>query len=157
MRLCLLISTLLLAAASLSACASAPEEPRIAQTQSGWPEAVFDNMDAKTALDQIAEGCMKDGQIPERTASSVTCTMQPTFSEAMMAAANIGSKYSSNPIKKFRFDMIQRPDGSVYARCAITLSVTTPLGQEREMGLYDNRNFNAVEKVFFSHGGHLAK
>lgn len=145
---------ILLIAVLVTACASTPPEPRIAQTPSGMPEATFSDITPATIIDGLATSCLKNGMfLTSRTDFSVTCTRSTSLGEAVQIAANIGVRHSSDPVVSYQFDVTKQGTGA-YVRCTMIASRTRPNGVEDSMLWTDNRDFNAIQGTFIKLGGH---
>jgi hypothetical protein len=145
---------IVIVAAALSACATV-EQPKLYQTPSGRPEAVFDNTSPSAIIGEIATGCLDHGAlIQEQTGTQITCSRELQGDDAFLATLAIGNAYSTPPIQSARFTFVQIGD-AVRVQVYQQLQTQFAYGQIRTLELNGPKQFNDAQNLLLRLGGHL--
>ena len=78
---------------ALSACETAPPVARIAETPSGYPEAVFSGISSKNLANKFAARCVKKGNLlVSQSENLVVCELPMNEAEISWAKAFVGNQ-----------------------------------------------------------------
>lgn len=135
---------------ALPGCASIPEEPRLVQTTSGWPEALFVGRSQAEVSTSLANLCREQGYLAlDVRPEVVSCEMRASGEAAVLLELPVGTKARASHFKNLRFDVKPSAEGvHVTARQWITTT-----GSSDPIPMNGNNQINDVQKLLLSLGG----
>ena len=139
----------------LGICGCGEPVERIAETQSGRPEAIFRGMDTETAASRVASMCLQQGlRVDNHTNNQVVCSGQLQGGEAIMAQVLIGNSYSTTPVGRLTYSFIQEGrDVRAYGQGQVSTQMA--LGQVNSFDTNGNADFNAITQSLLAAGAVL--
>lgn len=135
----------------ISACAT---QPLLKETQSGYPEGVFENTDVETVKSKIIQKFTMNGiMLIESSPNMLVFGKEITGTGAAILAtlAVNGNAYSSTPMKKVRF-VINQTGEDVLVVVYEWIESRSPFGQSQIRETKNNKQANQAQRVLFSLG-----
>jgi len=137
----------------LAACSQPAPVARIAQTPSGYPEAVFSGISAQKLANKIAARCVERGHIVlNNSPTQVKCDLKMEESEVRWAKAFVGNPYASD-IHEYSQYSLTKINGDIRVQYRQWIQLQMPYGQIKRHELNDPVRFNHVTQVLYSMGG----
>lgn len=135
----------------LSGCVA--QQPRIKETNSGYPEAIFAKSSLAKVRNKLIEVCDTHGiPVLDSNENSVTCGKEMTGSDAVLGQMLIGNSYSTTPIQKIKFTLYQVSKG-VKVSARQWFETQMAFGQMQQQEMNGNNQFNSVQNMLTSIGG----
>jgi len=137
----------------LAACSQPAPVARIAETPSGYPEAVFSGISAKKLADKIAARCVEKGHIVlNNSPSQVKCDLKMEEREIRWAKAYVGNQYASD-IHQYSQFSLTKINGGIRVQSRTWVQLQMPYGQIKRHTLNEPGRFNHVTQVLYEMGG----
>lgn len=142
--------SLLCAIVLLTSCIA--QQPLIKNTQSGYPEGLFRNVEIETVRSKIIEGCTSQGfMVIESSPNQIVCGTSMKGSDAVLAQMAIGNSYSTTPQRKIRFT-IYKIENDIKVVAQEWIESQMAFGQINIQELKSNNQRNSVQNFLFSLG-----
>ena len=137
----------------LTGCASAPQQPLLKHTSSGYAEGIFTAMSVEDARSKITERCVSRGMMVEDSnGSSIICARTLTGMQAVMGSLIAGgNSYSTTPQAKTRWTIFKMgSDVKVVANPFISTQMAFGQVRSEEMNTLQVRN--ELQQAMFDMG-----
>ena len=137
----------------LAACSQPAPVARIAETPSGYPEAVFSGISAQKLANKIAARCISKGHlIVVNTITQVKCEPRMTEENKNWAKAYIGNPYADDIHQYVVYNFVSFNEKiRVQGRQWIQLQM--PYGQIRRREQNGPEYFNLLQQALYEMGG----
>jgi len=137
----------------LAACSQPAPVARIAETPSGYPEAVFSGISAQKLANKIAARCVEKGDfIITSSASQVKCERRMTEENINWAKAYIGNPYADD-IHHYIVYNIVKGNGTTRVQARQWIQLQMPYGQTKRREMNSPEGFNSGIRFLYSMGG----
>ena len=137
----------------IAACSQPAPVARIAQTPSGYPEAVFSGISAQKLADKLAMRCVSSGDlIVNHTQTQVKCETKMNEAQIRWAKAYVGNQYSSDIHQYIQFNLTDFA-GSVRVQAREWIQLQMPYGQIRSSDFTEPKVTNPLQKFLYKMGG----
>ena len=137
----------------LAACSQPEPVAKIAQTPSGYPEAIFSGISAKDLSSKFAARCISKGFLLElQTEQKVVCEMPMSQDEIQWAKVFIGNQYSSDFHSYFQYSLVET-SGKIRVQGREWVQLQMPYGQIRRREQNGPEYFNLLQQALYEMGG----
>tara|TARA_B110000003_G_scaffold30728_1_gene28744 strand:+ start:285 stop:737 length:453 start_codon:yes stop_codon:yes gene_type:complete len=137
----------------LAACSQPAPVARIAQTPSGYPEAIFSGISAQKLANKFAGDCMKSGLLViVNSANQVKCESKMNDAQIRWAKAYVGNQYSSDIHQYLQYNLTEI-DGQVRVQAREWIQLQMPYGQIRRSDFTKPKVTNGLQKFLYDMGG----
>ena len=123
----------------LAACSQPEPVARIAETPSGYPEAVFSGISAQKLADKLAMSCVSVGnlvvtQTQTQTQTQVKCDTRMSDAQIRWSKAYVGNQYASDIHQYIQYNLT-KIDGQVRVQAREWIQLQMPYGQIKKVTL----------------------
>ena len=119
----------------LAACSQPEPVARIAETPSGYPEAVFSGISAQKLADKLAMSCVSvRNLVVNQTQTQVKCDTRMSDAQIRWAKAYVGNQYASDIHQYIQYNLT-KIDGQVRVQAREWIQLQMPYGQIKKVTL----------------------
>tara|TARA_B110000008_G_scaffold270706_1_gene301230 strand:- start:114 stop:566 length:453 start_codon:yes stop_codon:yes gene_type:complete len=137
----------------LAACSQPAPVARIAQTPSGYPEAVFSGISAQKLADKLAADCMEHGELVViHNEKKVKCESPMTEENKNWAKAYIGNPYADNIHHFLEYNLVET-SGKIRVQAREWTQLQMPYGQIKKREFKEAKDTNGLQKFLYKMGG----
>ena len=140
----------------IAACSQPAPVARIAQTPSGYPEAVFSGISAQKLANKIAARCVERGHIVlNNSPTQVKCDQKLEQRDIVGANAYafIKSGKAVRDIHVYAQYSLTKINGDIRVQSRTWKQFEMPYGRIEKLTLNDPERFNHVTQLLYSMGG----
>lgn len=137
----------------LAACSQPAPVARIAQTPSGYPEAVFSGISAQKLADKLAMSCVSVGNlVVNQTQTQVKCDTSMSDAQIRWAKAYVGNQYASDIHQYIQYNLTKM-DGQVRVQAREWIQLQMPYGQIKKSDFTKPELTNPLQELLYEMGG----